>query len=89
MLWYNSRWEILQKYDALLFSILMPFQFFLCLLRYPKSLLIIAQMWDFFFHQIILTLSAQFFYSSKWLPAAERFVFLLLTYARLRLVAKG
>lgn len=65
MLWYNSRWEILQKYDALLFSILMPFQFFLCLLRYPKSMLIIAQMWDFFFHQIILTLSAQFFYSSK------------------------
>lgn len=52
MLWYNSGWEILQKHDTLLFSILMPFQVFLCLLRYPKSMLIIAQMWEIFFAKL-------------------------------------
>lgn len=88
MLWNNSGWEILQKHNPPLFSIPVPFQVLLCLLRCPKSVLIIAQMWDFFPTKLYLYYQLNLFTHPNGCQM-QRFVFLLLTYARVVLVTKG
>lgn len=89
MLWYSSGWEILQKHEHTAIFNPHALSGFSLFAEIPQKRANYCTDVGFFFCQIILTLSAQFIYSSKWLPAAERFVFLLLTYARVRLVAKG
>lgn len=88
MLWDNSGWEILQKHNPLIFNphALSGFALFA---EIPKKHANYCTDVGFFPHQIILILSAQFIYASKWLPDAERFAFLLLTYAGVGLVTKG
>jgi len=76
MLWDNSGWEILQKHNPLLFPIPVPFQVLLCLLRYPKSMLIIARMWDFFTPNYIDIISSVYLFIQMAVRCREICVFI-------------